>query len=330
MKIQNIIYVTTLAIGLLTGCEKGMVEPLGKSSMITVAKPIASSVTQVSVMINTNIKGGQNGEVIEKGICWGTIINPTTSSTKRSTGGGTGSISETITELMPGTNYYLRAYFQTGYEIVYSENIQFKTINYQLATVVTNSVGNVTLIGALGSGNVISAGGGFVSTRGLCWSTSTSPTTSNNKIASGSGTGTFTGDIYALNPGTTYYVRAYATNQAGTAYGEQIIFITTTPVKLATVSVVSINMIGKNTASISASVTADGGGTITSKGLCYSASTSVPTVSNANYTNNGSGIGAAGSTLTGLTSSTTYYVRAYAVNSAGTSYGAVTSFRTTL
>lgn len=74
----------------------------------------------------------------------------------------------------------------------------------------------------------------------------------------------------------------------------------------------------------------DGGGTITSKGLCYSASTSVPTVSNANYTNNGSGIGAAGSTLTGLISSTTYYVRAYAVNSAGTSYGAVTSFRTTL
>jgi len=329
MKIQNIIYVIILAIGLMSGCEKGMVVPIGKSSMITVAKPIASSVTQVSAMINTNIDGGQSNDVIEKGICWGTAINPTTSSSNRGTGDGTGSISETITGLIPGTNYYLRAYFQTRYEIVYSENTQFKTINYQLATVVTNSVGNVTLTGALGSGNVVSAGGGFVSTRGLCWSTSTSPTILNNKIASGSGTGFFNGDISSLNPGTTYYVRAYATNQAGTAYGEQIIF-TTTPVKLATVSTVSINSISRNAASISATVTADGGGAISSKGLCYSASTSLPTIFSNSYTNNGSGIGAAGGTFIGLASGTTYYVRAYAINSAGTSYGTVTSFRTTL
>ncbi|NTE05613.1 hypothetical protein G6M26_20460 [Agrobacterium tumefaciens] len=329
MKIQNIIYVTILAIGLMSGCEKGMVVPIGKSSMITVAKPIASSVTQVSAMINTNIDGGQSSEVIEKGICWGTSVNPTTSSSMRVTGARTGSISETITGLIPGTNYYLRAYFQTRYEIVYSENIQFKTINYQLATVATNSATNVTTTGALGSGNVISAGGGLVSTRGLCWSTSTSPTTSNNKIASGSGTGVFSGDISSLNPGTTYYVRAYATNQAGTAYGEQIIF-TTTPVKLATVSTVSINSISRNAASISATITADGGGAISSKGLCYSASTSLPTIFSNSYTNNGSGIGAAGGTLVGLAAGTTYYVRAYAANSAGTAYGTVISFRTTL
>ncbi|MFD2288216.1 hypothetical protein GJU39_15935 [Pedobacter petrophilus] len=329
MKIQNIIYVTILAIGLVSGCEKGMVVPIGKSSMITVAKPIASSVTQVSALINTNIDGGQSSDVIEKGICWGTSVNPTTSSLNRGTGAGTGSISETITGLIPGTNYYLRAYFQTRYEILYSENIQFKTINYQLATVVTNSVGNVTLNGALGSGNVVSAGGGFVSTRGLCWSTSTSPTILNNKIASGSGTGVFTGDIYTLNPGTTYYVRAYATNQAGTAYGEQISF-NTVAVKLATVSMVSINSISRNAASISATVTADGGGTIISKGLCYSSSTSLPTIFSNSYTNNGSGIGAAGGTLNSLSSGTTYYVRAYAVNSAGTAYGAVMSFKTSL
>lgn len=329
MKIQNIIYITILAIGLVSGCEKAMVAPIGKNSMITVAKPIASSVTQVSAMINTNIDGGQSSDVIEKGICWGTSVNPTNSSSMRVTGAGTGSISETITGLIPGTNYYLRAYFQTRYEIIYSENIQFKTINYQLATVATNSATNVTTTGALGSGNVVSAGGGFVSTRGLCWSTSTSPTTSNNKIASGSGTGVFSGDISSLNPGTTYYVRAYATNQAGTAYGEQIIF-TTTPVKLATVSTVSINSISRNAASISATITADGGGAISSKGLCYSASTSLPTIFSNSYTNNGSGIGAAGGILNSLSSGTTYYVRAYATNSAGTAYGTVTSFRTTL
>ncbi len=64
-------------------------------------------------------------------------------------------------------------------------------------------------------------GGATVTTRGVCWSTSQNPTTSNSKTTDGSGTGSFTSSLTGLTCGTTYYVRAYATNSAGTAYGSQ-------------------------------------------------------------------------------------------------------------
>jgi len=329
MKSKNIIFAVALGIGLLTSCEKNPVPPTSQNGMISFSNTIVSITTQISATVATTISGGRDNEILDKGICWSTTMNPTTLSSKRSGGIGVGAISLTLTGLLPGTSYYARSYFQTKNETVYSDNIPFRTVDYQLATVTTNSVTGITLSSAVGSATVTTVGGGIVSSRGLCWSTSSFPTISNSRIISGTGLGSFTGDIAPLNPGTTYYVRAFATNQAGTAYGAQISFITSS-VKPATVSAVSLNSISKNAAAISANVIADGGGPITSKGLCYSSITSLPTTVSNSYTNNGSGIGAAGGTITNLVSGTTYYVRAYAVNSAGISYGAVTTFKTSL
>ena len=63
-----------------------------------------------------------------------------------------------------------------------------------------------------------------VTARGVCWATTTGPTTSNTITPNGSGTGTFASEMTGLTPGTTYYVRAYATNSAGTAYGNELTF----------------------------------------------------------------------------------------------------------
>ena len=62
----------------------------------------------------------------------------------------------------------------------------------------------------------------------VCWSTSSNPTVYDNKTIDGSGEGSFNSNITDLEEGTTYYVRAYATNSQGTAYGIQKTFTTTT------------------------------------------------------------------------------------------------------
>jgi len=93
-------------------------------------------------------------------------------------------------------------------------------------SVSTGSVTNITTTTATCSGNVTSDGKATVAARGVCWSTSENPTVANSKTTNGDGQGTFTSYITGLYPNTTYYVRAYATNAQGTAYGEQRAFTT--------------------------------------------------------------------------------------------------------
>ena len=89
-----------------------------------------------------------------------------------------------------------------------------------------------------------------------------------------------------------------------------------------------VSAITRNAANIIAAVSVDGGGAITSKGICYATNTSVPTINVNSYTNNGSGIGSVGGNITGLVPNAIYYVRAYAVNPARISYGTVSMFKT--
>ena len=94
-------------------------------------------------------------------------------------------------------------------------------------TVTTNEVTNITSTSATCGGNVISNGGANVTARGVCWSTSQAPTVNDSHTSNNSGMGSFTSSITGLTANTTYYVRAYATNSAGTVYGEQRSFTTT-------------------------------------------------------------------------------------------------------
>ena len=95
-----------------------------------------------------------------------------------------------------------------------------------IPSVSTGTVSIITTTTATCSGNVIADGGAAVIARGVCWSTSQNPTTANSKTTNGTGLGTYTSNITGLSPNTTYYVRAYATNSQGTAYGAQRTFKT--------------------------------------------------------------------------------------------------------
>lgn len=90
----------------------------------------------------------------------------------------------------------------------------------------TTEITDITDSTAISGGNVTSDGGLTVTARGLCWSSKQTPTVSDNKTVDGSGTGSFVSNISGLFPNTMYYIRAYATNAKGTAYGNTMSFTT--------------------------------------------------------------------------------------------------------
>jgi hypothetical protein len=94
----------------------------------------------------------------------------------------------------------------------------------RITTTAISAVGSAT---ALSGGTITSDGGAPVTSRGVCWATTQNPTIAGTKTSNGTGTGNFSSTMTGLTPGTTYYVRAYATNSAGTGYGIQVPFTTT-------------------------------------------------------------------------------------------------------
>lgn len=99
--------------------------------------------------------------------------------------------------------------------------------NTAVPVLTTATVSAITQLTAQSGGNITSDGGATVSARGVCWSTNESPTVAGNKTTDGSGSGSFTSTITGLTSGTIYYVRAFATNSAGTGYGNNIVFTAT-------------------------------------------------------------------------------------------------------
>jgi len=96
-------------------------------------------------------------------------------------------------------------------------------------SVITTPVSNITINSAVTGGNVVSQGLSSVTARGVAYGTATNPTTLNNTTSNGAGTGVFITNLIGLLHTTTYYVRAYATNSVGTAYGNELGF-TTSPI----------------------------------------------------------------------------------------------------
>jgi len=130
--------------------------------------------------------------------------------------------------LIHETKYYVVAFAKNIKGVSFGNEVSFTTLAFTLPTVSTTSISNITASSASVGGNVTSIGGDVATVRGVCWSTSSSPTISDSHTNDGSGTGNYTSNISGLAPNTTYYVRAYATNSIGTAYGFSISFNTAT------------------------------------------------------------------------------------------------------
>ena len=223
-----------------------------------------------------------------------------------------------LDSLKAGVAYYYCYEYDNGYEKVRCDVDG-------LMIITTKEVTNIKATTATCGGNVTFNGNAMVTARGICWSTKPNPTISDSKTTDGSGTGSFTSYMSGLQDGTTYYVRAYATNEKGTAYGEEKSF-TTLELLLPTVMTENITNIKTNSSRSGGNVSSDGNGTVTARGICWSTKPN-PTISDSKTTD-GSGIGSYTSNLSNLASQTTYYVRAYAINEKGTSYGEQKNFTT--
>jgi len=96
----------------------------------------------------------------------------------------------------------------------------------EVPTLTTSAITNITGTSATSGGTIISEGSRKVISRGVCWGTGIDPTISDNKTTDSAGTGSFTSIISGLKGASKYYIRAYATNSVGTAYGNEISFAT--------------------------------------------------------------------------------------------------------
>ena len=189
----------------------------------------ATDITYTSAVCGGNVTSDGGAEVTARGICWGTTTEPTINDSHTSDGNGTGDFSSSINGLSENTTYYVRAYATNEKGTSYGETESFTTMGISLPTIITSEVTDVKYTSAVCGGNVTSDGGTEVTERGICWSTNAEPTINDDHTTAGNGTGTFSSNINDLSENTTYYVRAYATNEKGTNYGEVKSFKTLGP-----------------------------------------------------------------------------------------------------
>jgi uncharacterized protein (TIGR02145 family) len=197
----------------------------------------------------------------------------------------------------------------------------------QVPTLTTTAIFNITENAATSGGNISDNYNSPVTVRGVCWGTDPTPNLSGNKTVDGLGIGPFESNLTGLSPGQTYYVRAYATNTAGTGYGSSLPFTTLeNQGQVPALTTAAVTGITTNSAISGGNISSDNGASVTARGVCWSNSPT-PTISD-NKTIDGTGIGGFQSNITGLSANQTYYVRAYATNATGTGYGSALQFLT--
>jgi pectinesterase len=206
------------------------------STMGVAADPPVVATNEVSNISTTfatcggNVSTDGGSPVTAKGVCWGTVTEPTVDGSKTVDGAGSGSFVSQVTGLTPGQTWYLRAWATNDAGTAYGEERVFKTLDSLSVPAVTTAETNTILAkSAKSGGTVVSWGGDTLRVRGVCWNTTGDPTIADSKTENGTGLGVFTSTLAPLLPSTTYYVRAYATNDIGTGYGVVDTFSTQAP-----------------------------------------------------------------------------------------------------
>jgi hypothetical protein len=184
-----------------------------------------TNITATSADINFTFATGGN-TITNRGVQYGTSSPPTENN--ENSAGSSSPVTINLTGLTASTTYYFKDYIDSdcgGRHYAGEESFE-TTAAISLPTVTTAAATGILINGASVGGNVTDDGGGTVSARGICWHTSPNPDVFDNVDSQGSGTGTFLGGVTSCDPNTTYYVRTYAENEAGLAYGNEISFTT--------------------------------------------------------------------------------------------------------
>lgn len=286
-----------------------------------------TNVTATSARCGGNVTTSGKSAVFRRGLCWSKLQYPTLTNAYSTNGRDEGEFIAALENLEVGTTYYVRAYATNSVGTAYGEQRTFTTLS-GLPVIGTQAVvpSCITATGAISGGEVTADGGFPVIQRGVCWSKSSEPTVNNAHTIDGNGIGSFVSALSNLTPNSTYYLRAYATNQNGTVYSQQRTFTTLSGLPVLGTQADSPVSITATSAIINSEVLSDGGFQVVTRGVCYS-TTPNPSVAGL-HTSDGSGTGAFTSYLVNLSPNTTYYYRAYATNANGIVYGEKISFTT--
>ena len=239
----------------------------------------------------------------------------------------------TITGLETETKYYVRLYAENNEGIAYSNALSFTTTKLPaLATVETREMTDVAGTTATANGAVTHLGNVTkVSQHGHIWGETKELTvklSTKTELGELDAPASFSSELTGLSLNHDYYVRAYATNEKGTAYGEVIPFKTTTgDLSLPALAAVSVSGVTTQGATLQSRITDEGKGTISDCGFCWSTNPE-PTIEQESISCKPSG-NVFGTKLEGLKDGTKYYVRAYAVNELGAGYSETVEFTTT-
>ena len=202
-------------------------DPEDPNGPVVATNEEVSDITVNSAVCGGDVISGGDAVVIARGVCWSTNPNPTVYDSFTIDGSGIGTYTSNISNLTDNTTYYVRAYATNASGATsYGGERSFTTLEKLLPTVITKEVKEIAACVVTSRGEVTFDGNLEVTSRGVCWSTSQNPTINDNKTEDGSGTGSYTSQLINLVSQTTYYVRAYAINEKGVAYGNEMSFTT--------------------------------------------------------------------------------------------------------
>ena len=287
-----------------------------------------SNITGNSALVIGSILNDGGAEIIERGIVWNKSINPgfVANEGRIAAGSGTGEFSVEISSLQPGTEYYVRAYAINIAGVSFGENINFTT---EVVPPILSSIEifDISNDGAFSGGIIESDGGDTITNKGVVWSTESNPDIINhNHTDEGGGTDQFISEISGLYPDNIYYLKSYAINSAGIAYGNELSFSTSKGVPVIVNN--NITDITSFSVSLESNLIFTGGYEILSRGAVISKNENPDILNNEGITYDGTETGEIISTFSSLQSNTQYFIRAYASNQEGTAYSPQLEFFT--
>jgi phosphodiesterase/alkaline phosphatase D-like protein len=187
----------------------------------------ASNIGPTSATLNGLVNANNNSTTVTFQIGTNTNYGRTVTASQSPASGSTDTaVSINVTGLVSNTTYHFRVVAENSSGTAYGVDMTFLTGFSGLPSVTTAPVTKITFSTAKSGGNVTDEGAASVTARGVCWSTSPNPTIADNFTINDYGPGPFNSTMNQLTPKTTYYVRAYATNSYGTAYGQEFQFTT--------------------------------------------------------------------------------------------------------
>ena len=319
---------TTLQVTSTNGSKSITIKAENKREAIVINMLECSDITGTTAVFNAEMINEGNPKYTERGFVYSTNPMPTVDNTIFKF---TAPVDENVkfssqaNKLETDVTYYVRAYAINALGLVYSANQVSFVVNTSYPTVKTNNVTahNIFNGTAIFNGEIILGGDPVYTERGFVYGLVPNPTIDDTKkVVSGSGKGAFSANISGLEEGKVYYIRAFATNAKGTAYGADVKLDCTASKPILTTNEVTNIKISDGTATFVGNVESYGDLPCIERGFVY-ATVNNPTIHDTKFVVSGNETGIFRKNVTNLEEGHTYYVRAYITNQKETIYGNV-------